>query len=100
MYNESPDEEETVYCNNKPANLFSEPKKVLPIFEDALKSMEYGEEKSKKPSELFLKRAMENSRHRSARTHFQGRCCGLLLHIQIGQKKYREGIESPHMNNN
>ena len=57
MFNESPDEEETVDCINKSGHLFTEFKKKHPTLEDALKSMEYGDEKAKKLSAMFMKRA-------------------------------------------
>ena len=60
MFNESPDEEETVDCINKSRHLFADfKKKKSPTLEEALKSMEYGDEKAKKLSAMFLKRADE-----------------------------------------
>ena len=58
MFNETPDEEETVDCINKSGHLFSEfKKKKPPTLEEALKSMEYGDEKAKELAGKFLERA-------------------------------------------
>ena len=54
MFNESPDEEETVDCINKTGHLFADFKKKLSTLEEALKPMESGDEKSKELSYEFL----------------------------------------------
>ena len=59
VFNEVPDEEETVDCINKSGHLFAEFKKKPSTLEEALKSMEYDNEKAKKLSGMFLERGDE-----------------------------------------
>ena len=57
MFTETPDEEEIVDCINKSGHLFADFKRKPPTLEEALKSMEYGDEKSKELSYEFLGKA-------------------------------------------
>ena len=57
MFNESLEEEEIVECINKSGHLFTEFKKKPPTLEEALMSMEYGDERSKELSYEFLGKA-------------------------------------------
>ena len=59
-FTENPDEEETaVDCINKSSHLFAGFKTKPPTLEEALKSMEYGDENAKKLSDEFFGKAKE-----------------------------------------
>ena len=59
MFNDAPDEEKTVDCIDDARHLFVEFKKKPPTLEEALRSMEYGDENSNELSDKIIKRSKE-----------------------------------------
>ena len=97
MFNESPDEEEIVECINNARQLFADFKKKPPTLEETLRSMEYGDEKAKELSELFLKKAKEKLEEFEAPELTPENVAAIKCYTYEFKKDDKaKGIESPY----
>ena len=97
MFNESPEEEETVDCINKSGHLFADFKKKPPTLEDALKSLGYGDEKSKQLSDEFMEKAKAKLEEFEAPELTPGDVAVIFCYtFEWDSEKYGEGIGSPY----
>ena len=98
VFNESPDEEDSaVDCINNSEHMFTEFKKKPPTLEEALRSMEYGDERVKEFSKDFMKRGEDKLDEFDAPGLTAEDIAAIFCYTYECSKKEKcEGIESPY----